>query len=103
MATFKVGDRVRIITTGHYARAGDEGIVVLPLGLHAGRGQHQVPRYGVDVVGRPCPIGPGTHALFLSSSLAPLTPPAEDAWAADAVRKVTRPVHVEPVVVKEKA
>ncbi len=30
-------------------------------------------------------------------SLAPLTDPGADAWATDAVRKVTKPQHVEPV------
>ena len=99
MAKFKVGDRVRVIVGGRAGPAGMEGVVVLSLGAHAG-GSSGVERYGVELDGRPCPIGPGTHWLFLPSSLAPLVPPASDTWAADKVKQVTKPQHIEPVAPK---
>lgn len=40
--------------------------------------------------------------LFLPEELAPLTPPMEDTWATEAVRKVVKPLHVEPIVEKQK-
>jgi hypothetical protein len=61
------------------APIGAEGIVA-----EIGDGEYRVLFDGV-VTNHP--LG----AWTMPYQLAPLTPPAEDAWAADAVRKVTKP------------
>jgi hypothetical protein len=88
MANFKAGDRVRVVAVDAHALSyaiGCEGVVIGPdlTGVY---------QYDVEL---------GCEGFnpwgFNDRHLAPLTPPAEDAWAADAVRKVTKPQHVEPV------
>ena len=101
MATFKVGDKVRIRGDANsHLPDGAEGSLIT-------RYVHDV-AYGLDgqetpLRGSAWKVAVGCHGWFAIEEwrMEPLTPP--DAWAADAVRKVTRPVHVEPVVVKEKA
>ena len=94
MAAFKVGDRVRLISCECQSIAGERGvvgreatIVAIPGSGFSRRAQCEI-RIDND---------PNLWAAAFYQ-LAPLTPP--DAWAADAVRKVTRPVHVEPVAPK---
>ena len=99
MANFKVGDRVRVIADRSLNGEGREtvgkaGVIV----------RHAVewPKGGW-IVHVPGALGRATRYCAIDEwhcldfELAPLTPP--DAWAADAVRKVTR-VHVEPVAPK---
>jgi hypothetical protein len=102
MATFKAGQRVRINCPESNCHGKEATIVrVCPgpqmLGSAAGRRRKVGLHYDV------CVDGVGTHSrtygwqlAFEPHDLEPLTPPAEDAWAADAVRKVTKPQHVEP-------
>ena len=90
MATLKVGQRVRFVRPEcWYHLQGNEGVVCgyTPGGLLM-----------VDLEG--APVHPGR---FYEYQFAPLTPPAEDAWATEAVRKVTKPQHVEPVAPKAPA
>ena len=92
MATFKVGDRVRLVYQDEGSarmwgsRVGCEGVIT-SIGRRPG--------FACEV--RFDGEGPDWD-IELFAHLAPLAPP--DAWAADAVRKVTRPVHVEPVAPK---
>lgn len=87
MATFKVGQRVRIVA---YKK---EDIREVPLGAEGIIALAMVDgMWGVDFIGY---LGSRICASF---QLAPLTDPGADAWATDAVRKVTKPLHVEPVV-----
>lgn len=95
MATFKPGDRVRVIANKYSPEIiGCEAVL-----LHRELLNHEEPHWYIDVVGR------GTGACFhycaLVHEIAPLTPPAADTWAADKVRLVTKPLHVEPVRVRE--
>ena len=82
MANFKVGQRVKRIEDcpiGYWRGfVGCTGIVV---GFTAN---------GIDVQYDNGPL----HLSCAPYKFAPLTDP--DAWAADAVRKVTRPQHMEP-------
>ncbi len=95
MAQFKVGDRVRIVAIDPRAEPdvlallGQETVIV-------GAGEHYEWRIGPQ---RPhCPAMLLGFYEFDSIHLAPLTPPAADTWAADKVKQVTKPQHVEPVV-----
>ena len=86
MAQFKVGDRVRYVNTilNPMVPTGTEGVVV---GIDPWvRDPVRVDFAGSD----------RTWSVYVHS-IAPLTPPAEDAWASEQVRKVTKPQHVEPV------
>ena len=101
MAQFKVGDRVRIVAISRSAtpefRAiiGREGTIV---GRYDGGKKFHpwIVRYDGPDSGIANEFG-CNQAAFRSRDLAPLTPPAEDAWASEQVRKVTKPQHVEPV------
>ena len=90
MATFKVGDRVKRAReiVGHAFCAAE---TPLPIGATG----------TVTEVGDWIWVNPDGNESrnwgCAPESLEPLTPPAADAWAADAVRKVTKPQHVEPV------
>jgi hypothetical protein len=76
MAKFKVGDRVRHVIAGEVP-LGSEGTVV-------GSGMQSMGfRYNVEFDRVPCPYPPGIYWYSAPEWLAPLTPPAEDAWAAD--------------------
>lgn len=100
MAKFRVGQRVRLIAADPGSSAvediGREGtIVAIPSilridGCDVAFDGADYSRFAFEFTS--CPY----------QHIAPLTPPAEDAWASEAVRKVTK-VHVEPVVVKERA
>lgn len=91
MANFKVGQRVKIVPYPN------------PWHMH-------VPLFGVEttIIGHardyewvldiPCPWAPGQNVEANSCVLAPLTDPGEEQWAADAVRKVTKPDPVSPKV-----
>jgi hypothetical protein len=89
MAAFKVGDRVRVVSCD--ANAHGESAIG-HAGTIDGRGDHFMYEWTLKIDDLP------SLWFFDSRHLAPLTPPAEDAWAADAVRKVTKPQHVEPEV-----
>lgn len=107
MANFKVGQRVRIVRPDSKLN-GLQGVIVG--GLHlanlrsvsTGALRDGVMVYSVDVDGAPIP--PGVWAIphwgLEPHYLRPLTDGESDAWAADAVRKVTKPQHVEPVAPK---
>lgn len=90
MANFKVGQRVRrIAVVARAVPVGVEGTVV--------RGNY------VNHLGEFCDVrwdngAPPTG--YYTYTLAPLTPPKEEAdtWAADKVKQVTKPQHMEPVV-----
>ena len=97
IATFKVGDKVRIKQTAFAVDSDFRGLEAI---VHAIPGDRDYDCL-LDVPGHAPSTIPGGLWNAMFAYLEPLTPP--DAWAADAVRKVTRPVHVEPVVVKEKA
>ena len=96
MANFKVNQRVRIVglvvaTPENYEVAdlvGREGVITGPETLDWRRAKGLVWKVAVDGVSR--------TRIFAESELAPLTPPAEDTWAADKVRDVTKPTYIEP-------
>jgi hypothetical protein len=89
MATFKVGDRVRIKDSPGIdpKYRGVETIITGPSFTHW-------------YVKGPCwPVA--CYAFGAAEEvLIPLTPPASDAWATEAVRRVTKPLHTEPVAPK---
>jgi hypothetical protein len=108
MATFRVGDRVRITKAGRYEPvtrpAGSVGTITelnasTAPELESAYGAHH--RVMVDGIRSRHPQGFEVPVCYL----APLTPPAEDAWAADKVKELTRPkpmdVEREPVRVPE--
>lgn len=108
MAKFKVGDRVRIVNpqsefVGREASVMEVSIDKM-LTLYSGvmTIRPLVYRVSVDGYGDTCRES-GRRIGYEPHELAPLTPPAVDTWASDAVRKVTKPIHVEPTTVKEKA
>ena len=106
MANFKVGDRVRILVG---ARIWREGTITEALTNHSltdtllGYERIIYPPifYRVTVDGIGDRTASGRRIAYEPQHLAPLTPPAEDTWAADAVKRVTKPQHVEPVAPKE--
>jgi hypothetical protein len=106
MATFKVGQRVRINCPG-VPNHGREAVIweVIPHGkLRQLNDEIRLCPviYRVDVVGRGRVNFRGAKWAYEPHELIPLVDGESDTWAADAVRKVTK-VHVEPVVVKERA
>ena len=88
MAKFKVGDRVRVIDG-----RGAERAVVGQCGEVTRIGVTTLLEVRMDCGPSPC----DADWLWWPHELAPLTPPAEDTWAADKVKQVTKPQHVEPV------
>ena len=103
MAKFKVGDRVRVIGAekNSYALAraiGHEGIIV------SADPPHSDPDYiwVVDVPSLPhwSPFKdlPDTQYFARSCDIAPLTPPAADAWATEQVKKWTKPEPAAPTL-----
>lgn len=99
MANFKVGQRVRIIGYTHDAAAvGREATILSPLEF-VPRPRGEPPYWGhridIDGYGR-YSLTRGHLLCARPEHLAPLEP-EDSAWAADAVRKVTKPQHVEPV------
>lgn len=100
MATFKVGQRVRRVVTGP---SKDLEPVVLGATGTIKKNEGDEPRYLVRW-DEPQPLvvslGEGGRLSYAYGySLAPLTSPAEDAWAADQVRKVTNPQrYMEPSI-----
>lgn len=102
MANFKVGQRVRYTGIGVWIPRGAEGTVLIGRGYEPNaNGVRNTTRYGVAIDGHRHLSADGLWAIQ-QRYLAPLTPPAEDTWAADKVRQVTKPQHVEPVVTKER-
>ncbi len=96
MANFKVGDRVRVVYAIYEGSkcVGHEATITALWGANP----LYFDCYGCTVEGQPAP--PQAHLGMwwgAECCFAPLTPPAADTWAADAVRKVTKPQHVEPV------
>jgi hypothetical protein len=90
MANFKVGDRVRVKwAAGIGADCTGCSATILHIPVPTGEpGDCTVLVDGHSATTRGFPVE-WIRALFCQ--LEPLTPPAEDAWAADAVRKVTKP------------
>lgn len=92
---FKVGDKVRVVDLlaveypHRFYLAGMTGTVA---GFEPHRRYLQI---AVALDGHPSHYDDG-HCRFAAVHLAPLTPPAVDTWAEDAVRKVTKPQHLEP-------
>ena len=97
MASFKVGDRVRRVRTGPNER----GLMSIPLGAEGTvtRGTYH-PSYSPQPVVGVAFDGGRYSGIVFASTLAPLTPPAADTWAADKVKQVTQPLHTEPVAPK---
>lgn len=93
MATFKVGQRVRVIQSVQ----GLEGMEAVITAIPGVCCVHVKTECDIHVEGRPSWVPSGDWGSRLSS-LAPLTDPGEEAWAADAVRKVTKPEPVAPKV-----
>lgn len=95
---YKVGDRVRVVAIN--INTTDAHLVRPAIGLTGtvtAEWERKTTPYIVLLDSGPLNSGGEPSWFFAASELAPLTPP--DAWAADAVRKVTR-VHVEPVAPK---
>ena len=90
MAQFKVGDRVRKARTG---RRNPE-VPVGTTGTIIGCGDVRDWLMNWDSLGTE---NNGNRFGIDSHLIEPLTPPAEDAWASEQVRKVCKPQHVEPV------
>lgn len=100
MATFKVNQRVKIVGAASRDEEFNRGVIGRE-GVIVGRSTkpYHFP-WVVEYDGAPIGMndfGVG-RAAFRSQDLVPLTDPHADAWATDAVRKVTKPLHVEPVV-----
>jgi hypothetical protein len=95
MASFKVGQRVRRVKTAHNTPQGG-GVYLHSIVLPGAEGTVE----GLDRDGD-CYVRfdsyPQHAVTCYAWTLEPLTPPAEDAWAADKVKQVTKPQHVEPV------
>ena len=89
---FKVGDRVRVVSA--------DGVALPCLGREATviAVNCDIWPYRIMVDGVPSKAANGAWSAD-PHELAPLTPPAEDTWVADAVRKVTKPLHTGPVKV----
>jgi hypothetical protein len=88
MANFKIGQRVRIVAAENGSWAQQHGYVGREATVM------QIPGWLGD-----CRIecdGNSLEALFIH--LSPITPPIEEAWAREAVRKVTKPQPVAPMV-----
>lgn len=119
MEKFKIGQRVRITgpATFHGCAATIYDILRPTtfmdriLGLQGVRWARScVEKYGVhprEIAYLVDVDGHGRHADFFGSNigfpsywLRPLDEPKADAWAEEAVRKVTKPQHVEPVAPK---
>lgn len=106
MATFKVGQRVRIVNPQD-SDCGKEGTVLSIAfgGADWYEGAHAVQDLGygiyysvdVDGVGSRDPED-GREYAYVDGDLTPLTPPAADSWALAKVLQVTKPQHTEPVV-----
>lgn len=104
MAKFKVGDRVRVRKTaacqdvGAAIVRGHEGVIV------AASAEWGPDWWVVDAPSAPHDTGPFRYAPTIyhiaGDALEPLTPPASDTWAADKVKQVTKPQHIEPVAPK---
>lgn len=94
MATFKSGDRVRVVENRHFCYGKEATIWKIAV---------------EDLVNFDCKIMPNKLCHFLdvdgvgrinserdwiallSEELAPLTPPSVDSWATEAVKRVTKP------------
>ena len=100
MAQFKVGDRVRIVRVmkgdGPNCRNREATVWKTDIANCDALGRYFGCFLDIDGIGRTCPTS-GLEWAAPSDWLAPLTPPAEDAWASEQVRKVCKPQHVEPV------
>lgn len=84
MAKFKVGDRVRRIGAPCHVPVGSTGTIV----------ETNVPSDWSDCIYHRVEWDGGVAADVIAtkeSALAPLTPPAEDTWAADKVRELVKP------------
>jgi hypothetical protein len=93
MATFKVGDRVRCVSVDPYPYPYLVGLCGVIVHVYDKNGSIY---YATDFSGHKSKYDDG-FCRMQGYMLAPLTDPKADAWAADAVRKVTKPQHVEPV------
>lgn len=92
---YKVGDRVRVVAI--HVPGIDAHLVAPAVGMAGTVMSLWERRVGVLVTLDSGPLNAEGQPswFFASSELAPLLPPAADTWAADAVRKVTKPQHVE--------
>lgn len=90
MAKFTVGDRVRVVK--HY-----EGHIPFAPRLMGREGTVEAVQADLPY---PYKVSFGLEAVdFAAGELAPLVPPAEDAWASEKVKQVTKVQPVAPVPV----
>lgn len=96
MAIFKVGDRVKRVAQG-------PGLLPIPMGTTGTviGDSMAVGRTSWTAVAWDAALSSDCRDVF-TNTLAPLTDGESDAWAADAVRKVVKPQHTEPVAPKVK-
>ena len=90
MATFKVGDRVRLI------QQADDSIMLFGRMVGA---EGSILDFAPLFRDCDCRVKFDGHAKPWScpfNHLAPLLPPAADEWAADKVKSVTKPTYIEP-------
>lgn len=101
MANFRVGQRVKVValdespSPADLAALGKEGVIAALGPVFTGLFARHTREYHVLIPGE------GNFG-FDAWHLAPLTPPASDAWAAEKVKQLTH-FHTEPVIEKEKA
>ena len=100
---FKVGQRVKWVTDFNGGVRGINAPAIGSEGYIVSTAQERNPRskweWIVSFPGSGVTAGSELPAeLFFcdSCNIAPLTPPAVDTWATEAVRKVTKPQHTEP-------
>jgi hypothetical protein len=87
MAQFKVGQRVRKVALSRHCGPGGNFVPVGAEGEIVAQGWEWDQRPETYTVNYDNYGSTGAFAYML----APLTPPAEDAWAADKVKRVTKP------------
>ena len=83
MANFKVGDKARVVNVTYEPHVAYNGMVVTIEGP-----SHESIFTGLVYPISGLPAGAPRHAA--PQYLAPLTPPAEDAWARDKVRELDK-------------
>lgn len=100
MASYKVGDKARIVNVTYAPHVQYNGMVVTIDGpmddsfvFFYGTGAYPISGLPADAPRRASP-----------EFLAPLEKPQEsaDTWAADKVKQVTKPQHIEPVVERDR-
>jgi len=108
MATFRVGQRVRVVGLPKRTRFDLDWIIGHEATIEESHFSFEwlvrVDGLGpvLDASGLPHTIGARGLVPLNSEHLAPLTNPGDEAWAADQVKKWTKPEPVVPVPQQEK-